>query len=211
MTNRIRALRQERGYSMQDLAGKIGTSRSQIDKLEKGERRLTLEWMQRLAKGLGCNVNDIFAGSDQKSESPALMPGAIPLPPQSLQKDLPVIGSARGGIHGFFFDNGRVNEYVVRAVNLTSVPNAFAVYVVGDAMEPRFFAGELLYINPNRPLSKDCFVVVEMQDGQGLVKQFVRQDDQTITLRQFNPEKDIVLKKSDIKNVYRIVGSSEQI
>lgn len=93
---------------------------------------------------------------------------------------------------------------------MIGVENAFAVYAIGDSMEPRFYAGEVLYVNPNRPLSRGCFVVIELRDGQGLVKQFLRQDDNAITLCQFNPAKEFSVKKPLIKNVYRVVGSSEQ-
>ncbi|TAH33132.1 MAG: helix-turn-helix transcriptional regulator [Alphaproteobacteria bacterium] len=201
-TNRIRNLRLARGYSLQDLAEKIGTSKSQVDKLEKGERRLTLDWMRRLADGLACTITDIIVAGDAPSSKVANI--------QSTPKDLPLIGGVKGGIHGFFFDNGRVSDFVNRPANLLGVSNAFAVYAIGDSMEPRFFAGELLYVNPNRPLSKGCFAVIELMDGQGLVKQFLRQDDKTITLYQFNPAKELTLKKPTIKNVFRVVGSSEQ-
>lgn len=204
--NRIRNLRLARGYSLQDLAEKIGTSKSQIDKLEKGERRLTLDWMRRLADGLTCTITDIIIAGESAQTAGHMKAANI----QSMPRDLPLVGGVKGGIHGFFFDNGKVSDFVGRPANLLGISSAFAVYAIGDSMEPRFFAGELLYVNPNRPLSKGCFAVVELTDGQGLVKQFLRQDDKTITLYQFNPAKELTLKKPTIKNVFRVVGSSEQ-
>ena len=76
-------------------------------------------------------------------------------------------------------------------------------------MEPRYFAGEVLYVNPNRPISKNCFVAVELRDGQGLIKQFVKRSDDTVMLRQFNPAKDLRLATRDVKRMYRITGASE--
>tara|TARA_R110000868_G_scaffold936_4_gene7153 strand:+ start:1925 stop:2482 length:558 start_codon:yes stop_codon:yes gene_type:complete len=46
--------------SAADLAEKTGTSQPQITRLERGERRLTVDWMQRLAKALGCQPSDLF-------------------------------------------------------------------------------------------------------------------------------------------------------
>ena len=199
MTNTLRPLRLSRGLSLQDLATRVGTSKAQIDKLERGERRLTVDWLQRLAQALDCAATDI---------TPQL--SALQRTAPASNKDLPLLGGVRGGCDAWFFDNGRVMEYVQRPVNLVGCADAFAAYAFGDSMEPRFYAGELLYVHPRRPLSRGCFVVVELKDGQGLVKQFLRQDDRTVTLHQFNPDKDIVLKQSEIKHLYRIVGSVEQ-
>lgn len=123
--------------------------------------------------------------------------------------DLPVLGAAKGGDNAFFFDNGEVHEHVRRPPNLEGVDNGFAIYMVGDSMEPRYFAGEFLFVNPNRPATRNCFVVVEIIDGQGLVKQFIRHDAEHLHLRQFSPEKDIKIDNGRVKSVQRIVGTGE--
>jgi transcriptional regulator with XRE-family HTH domain len=53
MHNRIRELREKRGLSLQQVAEGAGTTFQQIHKLELGKRRLTDEWMRRLAPVLG--------------------------------------------------------------------------------------------------------------------------------------------------------------
>jgi len=123
--------------------------------------------------------------------------------------DLPVLGAAKGGSDSLFFDNGTVHERIRRPPNLEGVDNAFAVYMIGDSMEPRYFAGEFLFVNPNRPPSRNCFVVVELTDGQGMVKQFTRRTSRALHLRQFNPHKDLTIDNRLVKSVYRIVGTGE--
>lgn len=49
---RIRTLRQARGWSLQQLADRVGASKPQIDKLERGSRRLTEDWIRRIAEAL---------------------------------------------------------------------------------------------------------------------------------------------------------------
>jgi|GEM_PF-2680401 len=56
---KIKEMRLNRGLSMQALANKIGTTQQQIDRLEKGKRRLTTEWLQKLTRGLECTVPDL--------------------------------------------------------------------------------------------------------------------------------------------------------
>jgi len=55
----LRRLREALAMSQEALAEKVGTSRQQIDKLEKGMRGLSAEWAARLAPHLDCEVIDI--------------------------------------------------------------------------------------------------------------------------------------------------------
>ena len=60
MTNRIRVLRKQNGLSQQELAKRIGTTGQQVGNLENGRRKLTQDWMERLAAGLGCGPADLL-------------------------------------------------------------------------------------------------------------------------------------------------------
>lgn len=51
--NRIKELREQRDLTLQQIADAAGTSLQQIHKLENGDRRLTDEWMRRIAPALG--------------------------------------------------------------------------------------------------------------------------------------------------------------
>jgi transcriptional regulator with XRE-family HTH domain len=60
MKNNLHDLRLQRGLSLADVAKAAGTSRSQIQKLESGERLLTLAWMIRLAKALNVSLIELL-------------------------------------------------------------------------------------------------------------------------------------------------------
>jgi phage repressor protein C with HTH and peptisase S24 domain len=51
--------------------------------------------------------------------------------------------------------------------------------------------------------------VVELTDGRGMIKQFVKQDDKRVVLRQFKPEQQLVISRAEIARICRIVGSAE--
>ena len=55
MDNRIRAFREAKGLSLDQLAPLAGTSNQQISNLETGKRRLTVDWLTALGKALGCH------------------------------------------------------------------------------------------------------------------------------------------------------------
>lgn len=64
MQNHIAALRHKRGWSLNDLARAAGTTKAQIQKLERGERRLSLEWLERIARALGVKVSELLPESE---------------------------------------------------------------------------------------------------------------------------------------------------
>lgn len=217
---RLKALRERAGLSMRVVADGLGWTLTRYQHYEDRYKRrnLPVELMRDLVgifRGRGVEPRELLelAGID--------MPGGqtlrdLPRPPAPEPvafipegRDLPVIGAVKGGADGFYFNEGDAKEFVVRPPTLAGVANGFALYVDGESMEPRYFAGEILYVNPNRPITRSCFVAVEMQDGRGMIKQFLRRSDDLIQLRQFNPPKDIRLPTRDVKRIYRITGSGE--
>ena len=61
--NRIREIREAAGLSSDELAERIGTSGAQIRRLEVGDRKLTAEWMEKIAEALGCSPADLIANA----------------------------------------------------------------------------------------------------------------------------------------------------
>ncbi len=125
------------------------------------------------------------------------------------QRDLPVHSAFREGADGFWFVEGDAKEFVERPANLRGVANAFALYADGESMQPRYFAGELLFVNPNRPITPNCFVAIEMADGRGQVRQFLRRSHDGVFVRRFSPDQEQKLPAPEVKRMYRITGSAE--
>jgi phage repressor protein C with HTH and peptisase S24 domain len=128
---------------------------------------------------------------------------------------LPVLGSAEGGADGQAPWNGDVVDYVPRPANLAGVPQAYAIYVYGTSMEPRYHPGELAYVHPVRPVRAGDYVLVQLR-GKGedetpraFLKRLVRQTQSKLVLEQFNPAKTFDVKMADVVSVHRIVGSGE--
>ncbi len=129
-------------------------------------------------------------------------------------RDLPVLGVVVGGDDAVFDFNGQVNEYLERPSQLDGVHNAYALYVLGDSMEPRYLEGEIVYVNPNRPVTRGCFIAVEFGSpdggpGKGMIKQFVKRTPTTLVLRQLNPDRTLEFAADAIKHYHRIVQSGE--
>ncbi|MDP6688691.1 MAG: helix-turn-helix transcriptional regulator [Alphaproteobacteria bacterium] len=61
MANRLRMIREKRGLSVDQLAQRVGASRSKIYKLENGSQRLTDLWITRLAAALDAAPADFLS------------------------------------------------------------------------------------------------------------------------------------------------------
>ncbi|WP_139651275.1 helix-turn-helix domain-containing protein [Raoultibacter phocaeensis] len=59
---RVKARREELGYSQRAFAEKLGVSHSYIGDVEVGRRNVTLNTILRLAEGLDTTVGDLMSG-----------------------------------------------------------------------------------------------------------------------------------------------------
>ena len=164
--NRIRELREERGWSQAELAKTLKTSQPQIDRLEKGARKLTQDYITKFARALGVEAVDILSAQPRREQAatphvPLMRGGAVK---QNLEfrpgaqspsftgpRDLPILGHGKAGVEGFFVDNGDVQGYAMRPDILAGVKNAYAIYVQDASMSPAFEPGFLVWVDPNCP------------------------------------------------------------
>lgn len=60
MANRIREVRLAHGLTQQQLAAQLGMSHTYLGKLERDRRRVSLDWLEQIARALGCRVADLI-------------------------------------------------------------------------------------------------------------------------------------------------------
>lgn len=215
---RLKELREQAGLTMRAVSEALGWSLTRYQHYEDRYKRRFLPF--ELARDLeaifaphGVESGAVLGLAGIESGQPVTQRREATTPARAVatqaQRDLPVMGTVKGDGDGFLFIQGEAKEFVERPANLKGVLNALALYMDGEAMEPRYFAGELLYVNPNRPLTKNCFVAVELADGQGLIRQFLRRSEDEVVLRQFSPAKDMHLKAGNVRRIVRITGAAE--
>ena len=127
---------------------------------------------------------------------------------------VPVYGKAAaagGAATGQYEFNGDVIGWEPRPSKLAGVPDAYAVYVDGDSMYPRYKAGETVWVNPNMPSRSGADVVVQVRpsngDGPplGFIKEFVARTPTKLVLLQHNPRQEIEIDLDDVVAIHSIV------
>lgn len=193
---------------------------------EANPRRDTLEL---LAKALRWSLPQLLTETDRIAGLPHPLVGrnsevvaarGISMPdPVDMARDLPVLGTAAGSlvddkIEGFQFFGGDPIEYVRRPPALERVPNAYAIYVTGESMDPMHRPGELRFVHPGRPAAPGDTVIVSTQHwehdpGQGYIKLFRRRTGDRVILEQINPRATIEIPVQYVMNMHRVLTMNE--
>ncbi len=211
--NRIREWRRRRDMTLEQLGAVLGTSNQQISRLEKGERRLTVDWLLRFANALQVEPDDLLDPTDRPSATRTtgdveVRAAQKPAGAGGLSERIPVLGAARGGAEQEMYLDDPI-DWVHRPSMLRDVRGAYAIYVVGESMTPRYRPGVLLFVNPFKPPRWENGVVVQMNDKSVLVKEFLGFTPTELRLLQYNPETELTLQRADISVVHTVVGTQE--
>lgn len=199
----VREEREKRGLSQAELATLANTTQQSIDRIERGAVKRSRSMIEvAVALDLSLPVKPNISNA-QVGENVGLHEGF----------KVPAYGQAVGGAHGEFVLNGNKIDDILAPPILRGVRDAYAVYVVGESMEPRYFAGEVLYINPRVPIRRGDFVVAQIAQDEhnppmAYVKRFVS-NGETLRLEQFNPHEILEFDTCDVVSVHKVVMSGE--
>jgi len=58
--NRIRFIRKKQGLTLDEVAERCGIFKSNLSKVEKGQRNPTTDTLEKIASSLGCSIRDFF-------------------------------------------------------------------------------------------------------------------------------------------------------
>ncbi|PWC39879.1 LexA family transcriptional regulator [Azospirillum sp. TSO35-2] len=219
----MRELRQAAGLSQEKLAELAGTSQPQINKLETGQRKMTVDWAVKLAQPLGVEPTALL-GLDAPAVAATPRTARKPVPAllrtvaapaidgsaASQIAPMPVRAAARGGVdQEMFLEDGPI-DWIARPDYLKNARDPYAMYVVGESMMPRFRPAQLLHVNPHKPPAPGAGVVVVKRNKAVLVKEFVRRGPDAVTLREYQPaDREFAVALEDLDTLHTVVGLQE--
>src|SRR6185437_1702713 len=102
---------------------------------------------------------------------------------------IPLIGLAQAGTEGYFDDGGYPVGGGWDEVSLPEIgdPNAYALEISGDSMEPVFRDGDMVIVSPAAPIRRGDRVVVRTSRGEVMAKQLTRRSARRVELKSLNP------------------------
>lgn len=127
---------------------------------------------------------------------------------------IPQYGTAVGGEDGEFVLNGNRLDDVFAPPSLSGIPQAYAVYISGDSMSPRYDDGDTVFVHPKRRVKKGDYVIAQIhlvEDDPPLayVKKLVRWTEKELILEQFNPPKYLTFDGGQVSSVHYVLRPGE--
>lgn len=125
---------------------------------------------------------------------------------------IPLIGLAQAGSEGFFDDGGFPVGGGWDEVSLPEIgdPNAYALEISGDSMEPVFRDGDMVIVSPTAPIRRGDRVVVRTIRGEVMAKQLARRSARRVEVKSLNPaHPDYSFDLTEIAWIHRIVWASQ--
>lgn len=187
----IKKLRTDRDWTQEQLAEKVGVTRSTVTQWETGWSQPRMGAIERLAAAFGVSVSEMV---DEGSH--ALPKGAI-FPKPSPRATAPLLGRVHAGDaqEPDIIEDKIELPYSVRQ----SHPNAYFLQVEGDCMDKVYPEGCYILVDPDREPANGSIAAV-MIDGRDAVMRRILRTASTMVLapESWNPKhEDIVITSSD--------------
>jgi transcriptional regulator with XRE-family HTH domain len=231
----IQAVLDARRWTATDLARKIGVSPTTITRFVNSDdisHVMKLENLVRISEASGLplpqglsaaygigsplvqDLDEIVEPSNVRGAplSPNLRRDSLP----KLKDDIPVYGTVQGGADGAFeMNTGEAIDWVRRPLALEGRAGLYSVYVEGDSMSPRFYAGERILVNSKKPPAIGNDVIIQIKpkkEGDPIrayLKSLVRRNSEEIEVEQFTPPKKLKFKMAEILSLHVVLDRDE--
>ncbi|WP_193051050.1 LexA family protein [Pseudoalteromonas undina] len=156
IAERVKERRNQLGLTQYQLADLVGVAQTSIQKLERGDTKNPRN-IEALARGLQCTPEYLrFGISDNINSNVA--------PGPTLKAAVPLISWVQAGA---WSEISEIKAYdaerylcPVKCSHLT-----FALKVQGVSMEPKFFDGDLIFVDPEAECIHGSYVVARLDDN----------------------------------------------
>lgn len=172
MKNNIKFYRDRLGLTHEQVAQAAGTSNQMIGLLERGQRKLTVEWMERIAPALGVAPADLMLA----------------------KRTVPVVGYVGAGAEIYSIDDHQKGDgmFEISAPPQGATPSMVALVVRGDSMSPAYEDGDVIYYDQQVRGDFDHLVgkrvVARLADGRTFIKKLRKNSDSQYWLHSHNAD-----------------------
>ena len=229
--NQIKIFRKSAGFTQDELAKRLNTTKQTISRYEKGDRKANQDMLFELCDIFGVSIDDFFPSQNEALQSPAASPiqtiyDQLRQPRQEKvlnyaerqlkeqrNEEETKINEVSEVIQLYSYDyydhpasagTGQyLNDVRVERIELpVDIDADFVIPIKGDSMEPDYHDGDLVFIQTSVELN-DGVIGVFNYNGDAYIKQLVIDKEQAY-LHSLNPAyKDMpITPETD----FRIIG-----
>ena len=229
--NQIKAFRKSAGFTQDELAKRLNTTKQTISRYEKGDRKANQDMLFELCDIFGVSIDDFFPSQNETLQSPTTSPIQTIYDQLHQPRQAKVLNYAERQLkeqkneeetkenevseviqlysydyydHPASAGTGQyLNDVRVEQIELpVDVDADFVIPIKGDSMEPDYHDGDLVFIQTSVELNNGVIGVFSY-NGDGYIKQLVIDKEQAY-LHSLNPEyKDMpITPETD----FRIIG-----
>lgn len=207
--DKIRALREERGFSQKELARAAGIRQQSLGAIEAGRTHKS-KFLPNIAIKLGVPLSEI----DPSIEPVTVTPDTI-VPESQLfaDTDLPVYATSRSGA-GHMVLSIKPVERVRRPAPLSTVQDGYGVIISDRVMEPEVWSGGIAFVHPHLPPlagRTHVFYADNERDGQNglriIVRHLLEVTDREWIVRQWRPMREQRLLRREWRKCHRVVAT----
>ena len=230
--NQIKTFRKSAGFTQDELAKRLNTTKQTISRYEKGDRKANQDMLFELCDIFGVSIDDFFPSQNETLQSPTTSPiqtiydqlhqprqvkvlnyAERQLKEQRNEEETKINEVSEEIIQLYSYDyydhpasagTGQyLNDVRVERIELpVDIDADFVIPIKGDSMEPDYQDGDLVFIQTSVDLN-DGVIGVFNYNGDAYIKQLVIDEDQAY-LHSLNPAyKDMpITPETD----FRIIG-----
>ena len=193
---RLKALRRERGLTLEALAAALGTSKQTIHRYERGIiTNIPPEKVEKLAIALGTTPSELMGWSDEATPS-----GVSPIS----VKRLPILGEIACG--NPIFANEEHESYVAADGGLDA---DFCLVAHGDSMiGARIYDGDVIFIRSQTAVNNGEIAAVIISDEATLKRVYYYPDEEKLILSPENPRYAPLVYIGDQLTDIKIIGKA---
>jgi transcriptional regulator with XRE-family HTH domain len=198
---RFRLARQQKKLTQVAVAEILGVSQSAVAQWESGRSFPSPGTASQIEKLLAIESHP--RGGEDQAQNLGIL---------NRRRRLPIVGSPAPGDEERILINADSHGEILAPPQLENIKGAKAVYVRGRSMEPRYYAGEVVYLHPSRPPNPGDFVFITLNEPSfpavvGYIRQFNGGDLVSVRVCTLNPKHEELIARKNLVAIATIVGS----
>lgn len=196
---RLKLLREEKGYTQEELSKKLNITRQSISNYEKNKRTPDYETIELIADFFNVdldylygrtdvpNKHNLYVAWDEKYNKDGILEKEVKKIEKEKGKRIPVVGDVAAGIPIEAIED--IIDWEEITLEMAKSGKFFGLRIKGDSMSPRIIEGDVVIVRHQEDADSGDIVIAKVNGNEATCKKLIKNED-GITLQPFNPNFD---------------------